>query len=107
VTSAELPYLHVFPYSERLGTPAARMPAVPMIVRRERAAQLRNAGRATLHRFMVRQVGQTISLLTETEHSGHSEHFASVRLAAPSRPGAVIRARVVGVTDDALLAEAA
>ena len=71
-------------------------PAVPMTVRRERAAHLRAAGRATLHRFMVRQVGQTISLLTETEHSGHSEHFASVRLAAPSRPGAVMRARVVG-----------
>jgi threonylcarbamoyladenosine tRNA methylthiotransferase MtaB len=107
VTGAELPFLHVFPYSERPGTPAARMPAVPMTARRERAARLREAGRATLQRFMVRQVGQTISLLTETEHAGHSEHFASVRLAAPARPGAVMAARVVGVTDGALLAEAA
>jgi threonylcarbamoyladenosine tRNA methylthiotransferase MtaB len=107
VTGAELPYLHVFPYSERPGTPAARMPAVPMTARRERAARLREAGRATLHRFMLRQVGRTISLLTETANTGHSEHFAPVRLAAPARPGAVTAARVIGVVDDALLAEAA
>jgi threonylcarbamoyladenosine tRNA methylthiotransferase MtaB len=107
VTGAELPYLHVFPYSERPGTPAARMPAVPMTARRERAARLREAGRATLHRFMLRQVGGTISLLTETANTGHSEHFAPVRLAVPARPGAVTAARVIGVVDDALLAEAA
>ena len=46
VAEAELPFLHVFPYSERPGTPAARMPAVPVAVRRERAARLREAGRA-------------------------------------------------------------
>ena len=82
VSEAELPFLHVFPYSERPGTPAARMPAVPVAARRERAARLREAGRATLHRFIGRQVGQTISLLTETEQAGHSEHFAAARLAA-------------------------
>ena len=107
VTGAELPFLHVFPYSERPGTPAARMPAVPLTARRERAARLRDAGRATLRQFMFRQVGQTVSLLTETENTGHSEHFAPVRLAAPTRPGVVMQARVVGVTDEALLAEAA
>ncbi len=106
VTDAELPFLHVFPYSERAGTPAARMPAVPVAARRERAARLREAGRATLHRFMSRQVGQSISLLTETEHAGHSEHFAAARLAAPAQPGCLVTARVVGVADDALVAEA-
>jgi threonylcarbamoyladenosine tRNA methylthiotransferase MtaB len=106
VTDTELPFLHVFPYSERPGTPAARMPAVPVAVRRERAARLREAGRATMHRFMSRQVGRTISLLTETEHAGHSEHFAAARLAAPAQAGCLVRARVVGVTDDALVAEA-
>ncbi|HTI84591.1 MAG TPA: tRNA (N(6)-L-threonylcarbamoyladenosine(37)-C(2))-methylthiotransferase MtaB [Acetobacteraceae bacterium] len=106
VSEAELPFLHVFPYSERPGTPAARMPAVPVAARRERAARLRAAGRATLHRFMSRQVGQSISLLTETEHAGHSEHFAAARLAAPAQAGCLITARVVGVADDALVAEA-
>ena len=46
VIEPELPFLHVFPYSERPGTPAARMPAVPVAVRRERAARLREAGQA-------------------------------------------------------------
>ncbi len=43
MAEAEIPYLHVFPYSERPGTPAARMPAVPVPLRRERAARLRAA----------------------------------------------------------------
>jgi threonylcarbamoyladenosine tRNA methylthiotransferase MtaB len=107
VTAAELPFLHVFPYSERPGTPAARMPLVPSTVRRERAARLREAGRGLMRGFMAQQVGRTVSLLTETVDGGHSEHFAAVRLASPAEPGRVMAARVVGVTDDALLAEVA
>ena len=57
VQAAELPFLHVFPYSERPGTPAARMPAVPVPVRRERAARLRDAGRHAARRFFEAQVG--------------------------------------------------
>ena len=107
VTAAELPFLHVFPYSERPGTPAARMPAVPVGVRRERAARLREAGRGVMRGFMAGQVGRTVSLLTETANGGHSEHFAAVRLAVAVEPGRLMAARVVSVTDDALLAEAA
>ena len=107
VMQAELPFLHVFRYSERPGTPAARMPAVAMQVRRERAARLREAGRATAHRFLAAQIGHTVSLLTESGDAGHSEHFAPVRLVAPTEPGRLMAARVVGVADDALLAEAA
>ncbi len=83
------------------------MPAVPVGVRRERAARLREAGRGVMRRFMAGQVGRTVSLLTETADGGHSEHFAAVRLAAPAEPGRLMAARVIGVTDDALLAEAA
>ncbi len=83
------------------------MPAVPVGVRRERAARLREAGRGVMRGFMAGQVGRTVSLLTETADGGHSEHFAAVRLAAPAEPGRLMAARVVGVTDDALLAEAA
>jgi threonylcarbamoyladenosine tRNA methylthiotransferase MtaB len=107
VTEAELPFLHVFPYSERPGTPAARMPAVPHRLRRERAARLREAGRGAAHRFFAAQLGRTVSLLTETADGGHSEHFAPVRLVAPVEPGTLLSARVVGMTVDALLAEAA
>jgi threonylcarbamoyladenosine tRNA methylthiotransferase MtaB len=107
VQEAALPYLHVFPYSERPGTPAARMPSVPRPVRKERAATLREAGAIEARRFFAAQVGRTVSLLTEAAQSGHSEHFAPVRLAQPSSPGRLLRARVTGATNDTLLAEAA
>jgi threonylcarbamoyladenosine tRNA methylthiotransferase MtaB len=108
---AELPFLHVFPYSERPGTPAARMPAVPMAVRRQRAARLRESGQVAAARFLAGQVGTRIALLTEADDdghaSGHSEHFAPVRMATPHAPGQVIAARVTGASATHLLAEAA
>jgi threonylcarbamoyladenosine tRNA methylthiotransferase MtaB len=107
VGEAALPYLHVFPYSERPGTPAARMPPVPKPVRKQRAAALRDAGRAEAHRFFTAKIGDTVSLLTEADQSGHTEHFAPVRLAQPSSPGRLITVRVTGATKDTLLAEAA
>jgi threonylcarbamoyladenosine tRNA methylthiotransferase MtaB len=107
VQEAALPYLHVFPYSERPGTPAARMPAVPKPVRKQRAAALREAGAAEAHRFFTAQVGQMVSLLTEAEQSGHTEHFAPVRLARPMAPGLLVRAKVTAATPELLLADAA
>ena len=107
VGEAQIPYLHVFPYSERPGTPAARMPPVPKPVRRERAARLREAGYAEACRFFSFHVGTVVSLLTEAADSGHSEHFAPVRLARPAKPGRLVRALVTGSTREHLLAEAA
>ncbi len=107
VTDADLPFLHVFPYSERPGTPAARMPAIPKPARRDRAARLRAAGQAAAARFYAHQQGRVVSLLTETGQTGHSEHFAPVRLSAPIAAGRLIPARVTGMTGDGLLAEAA
>ena len=107
VQEAALPYLHVFPYSERPGTPAARMPSVPKPVRKARAAALREAGASEACRFFTSQVGRVVSLLTESENSGHSEHFAPVHLAQPLAPGRVVRVRVTGITENSLLAEAA
>jgi threonylcarbamoyladenosine tRNA methylthiotransferase MtaB len=107
VQEAALPYLHVFPYSERPGTAAARMPVVPKPVRKARAAALREAGASEARRFFAAQVGQVVSLLTEADQSGHTEHFAPVRLAQPLAAGRLVRATVTGSTDDLLLAEAA
>jgi len=107
VRAAELPFLHVFPYSERPGTPAARMPSVPKSVRRERAALLRATGREAAQRFYATQIGRTVSLLTESATAGHSEHFAPVRLAVPAAPARLLPARILAVGDDTLLAEAA
>ncbi len=107
VTGADLPYLHVFPYSERPGTPAARMPSVPVPVRRERAARLREAGAAAAARFHARQIGCEAHVLTEIAGAGHTEHFAPVRLAADTPPATLIRARITGADARGLLAEAA
>jgi threonylcarbamoyladenosine tRNA methylthiotransferase MtaB len=105
VTAAELPFLHVFPYSERPGTPAARMPIVPVPLRRERAARLREAGRATAVRFFAAQVGRIVSVLTETGDAGHTEHFAPVRLSEGVAPGRIIAARVTNASHDVLQAD--
>lgn len=107
VAEAELPFLHVFPYSERPGTPAARMPTVPKPVRRERAARLRAAGRREAARFYAGQCGCPVSVLAETTEAGHTEHFAPIRLLGPVEPAQLIRARVVGANEDGLLGEAA
>ena len=104
VTEAQIPFLHVFPYSERPDTPAARMPAVAVPVRRERAARLRAAGEAEATRFYAAQQGREISVLAESDHAGHSEHFAPVRIVA--EPGQLLRARVVATNAAGLMAEA-
>ena len=103
VAEADIPLLHVFPYSERPGTPAARMPAVPKPERRARAARLRAAGHAAAARFLPGFVGQRISVLAETEAGGHSEHFLPVRIAG--KAGEMIDARVVAAGADGLIAE--
>ena len=107
VAAAGLQFLHVFPYSERPGTPAARMPAVPVPVRRERAAMLRQAGRAAEQRFYASQLGGAASVLSELDDTGHSEHFAPVRLARPAPPGTLLAARITGFNEAGLLAEVA
>jgi threonylcarbamoyladenosine tRNA methylthiotransferase MtaB len=83
------------------------MPAVPKPVRKQRAAALREAGQREASRFFTSQIGHMVSLLTEADQSGHTEHFAPVRLAQLSAPGLLVRAKVTGSTDDLLLAEAA
>jgi threonylcarbamoyladenosine tRNA methylthiotransferase MtaB len=105
VAEADIAFLHVFPYSERPGTPAARMPAVPVALRRERAARLRAAGAANAARFYAAQVGRQAAVLAETDGRGHTEHFAPVRVAAA--PGTLLRARITAANDDGLLAEPA
>jgi threonylcarbamoyladenosine tRNA methylthiotransferase MtaB len=81
VDDVDLTYLHVFPYSVRPGTPAARMPQVPSAIRTERAAQLRAAGDKRVASYLASQVGKSMHIVVEQDGlSGHSETFAPVRL---------------------------
>jgi len=105
VRDAALTYLHVFPYSERPDTPAARMPAVPVAERRARAARLREAGAANAAVFHAGLVGREAAVLSETVEGGHTEHFVPVRVTG--EPGRLMRARIVGADARGVLAEAA
>ena len=105
VAEAEIPYLHVFPYSERPGTPAARMPPVPVAARRDRAARLRQIAASNAAAFHAVQLGRTVSVLVERGGRGHTEQFSPVRLDAPA--GTLVQARVVAADAGGLMAEAA
>jgi threonylcarbamoyladenosine tRNA methylthiotransferase MtaB len=108
IKEAGLTFLHVFPYSERPGTPAARMPQLPKPLRRERAQRLREAGSRAARRFYDTRIGREETVLLERADRGHTEQFAPIRLlhadAAPGTPGELRRLRVVAAEGDGLLA---
>jgi threonylcarbamoyladenosine tRNA methylthiotransferase MtaB len=111
VEDCGLTFLHVFPYSARSGTPAAKMPQVAGDVRKERAARLRAAGQAAMQRYFAQRIGSPVSVLIERAEDGmgfgHSEHFAPVRMKNAAHIGMVVTGRVAGHTEEHLLAEAA
>jgi len=104
VEEAALDYLHVFPFSPRPGTPAARMPGVPGPAIRARAARLRAVGAERLARALRRHVGTVANILVERGGVGHTEHYAPVRFAAPpdEMVGSIVPMRIVS-TDGTIL----
>ncbi len=92
VEEAGLAFLHVFPYSARAGTPAARMPQVAQAVRKGRAAQLRQAGQQMLQDLLQRQLGRPARVLIERDGRGRSESFIPYRQAdgAGAEPGTIV-----------------
>lgn len=107
VEECGLAFLHVFPYSPRKGTPAARMPQVEKPVIKERAARLREAGEAALRRHLARHVGKTANILVERETMARLDDFTPVRLAAPAEPGMLRKARMTGIAGSMLTGEIA
>ncbi|MFD2738285.1 tRNA (N(6)-L-threonylcarbamoyladenosine(37)-C(2))-methylthiotransferase MtaB [Sulfitobacter aestuarii] len=96
VEECDLTWLHVFPYSARPGTPAARMPAVQGAAIKQRAARLRAAGDAQVQRHLRQQVGKTHRILMENPHMGRSEQFTEVHFTQPQREGEIVDARITG-----------
>jgi threonylcarbamoyladenosine tRNA methylthiotransferase MtaB len=107
VDDCGLTFLHVFPYSAREGTPAARMPQVHGSVIARRAGELREKGVAALKRHLENAKGRRISVLMENELNGRSADFTPVRLAAIAGSGALIEAVVAGDDGAALIATVA
>ncbi len=104
VQDCGLTFLHVFPYSPRNGTPAARMPQLPGPVIRERSARLRAAGAAALAGHLVARVGTTQCVLTEGPHMGRCEDFTEVRFDDAQPEGTIVSVRIAGAAATGLVA---
>ena len=107
IEACGLTWLHVFPYSERAGTPAARMPQLDGATRRERAWRLRQAGDEAVARFLQGRIGRREQVLAETPQLGRSPHYAPVRLPRGSSAGETVELAISGHDGKALLASAA
>ncbi len=96
IDECDLTHLHVFPYSERGDTPAAKMPAVPKKIRRERAARLRAAGEVRLSGLLKTRIGKTASVLIEKDNMGRCEQFLQVRLNQDVETGTIVNCQISG-----------
>ncbi|WP_374575016.1 tRNA (N(6)-L-threonylcarbamoyladenosine(37)-C(2))-methylthiotransferase MtaB [Phenylobacterium sp. J367] len=96
VEDADLAFLHVFPFSPRPGTPAARMPQLARPVVKDRAARLRAAGAAALVRHLDRQVGRTLPALVERPGVARAEDFTEIAFAGEAPVGGVVALEVTG-----------
>lgn len=110
VQECDITYLHVFPYSIRAGTPAARMPQISKSIIKERAKQLRILGEQQLQSFLKSRIGLTETILVESSKRGRTNHFAPVELlrkgeeSATLEIGTLIPAKIDGVSGEALIA---
>ena len=109
VEECDLTWLHVFPYSIREGTPAAKMPQVAKALRKERAARLRAAGEAQVTRLFERTVGKQASIVVERTDGnsavGHSEQFIPVVVETDAKPGDMIEVTLTGAKDGCMVGE--
>ncbi|RLK03495.1 tRNA (N(6)-L-threonylcarbamoyladenosine(37)-C(2))-methylthiotransferase MtaB [Ruegeria conchae] len=106
VNDCDLTWLHVFPYSKREGTPAARIPQqVNGNVIKERAARLRAAGDAKVAKHLSEQVGRHHNILMENPHMGRTEQFTEVTFAQPQIEGQIVRGVITGTSGTQLQAQ--
>ena len=104
VKDCDLTWLHVFPYSPRQGTPAARMPAVNGKIIKQRAAELRAAGEAQVQQHLEAQIGKTHQVLMENPNMGRTEQFTEVSFASPHQEGTIVAATILGQQGKQLVA---
>lgn len=102
VEECGLTYLHVFPFSPRPGTPAAKMPQLSRSIIKERASRLRTLGEERLHTYLKEQKGQTVDVLVERDRRGRTAHFAEIDFDKAEQPGTLLQARVTGVVGKTL-----
>jgi threonylcarbamoyladenosine tRNA methylthiotransferase MtaB len=98
-----LAFVHVFPYSPRPGTPAARMPPLPGAAIKERAAKLRAAGKAALAADLASRIGGETDVLIERPGTGRAAFYAAVRFQGLAVEGEIQRMRIVGTSGHELI----
>ncbi len=104
VEDCGLTHLHVFPFSARAGTPAARMPQVNREIVKERARRLRAHGALALRRHLDAEIGARRRVLVESHEQGRTEQFTLVKLATPAGPGSILDLKIAGHDGKQLLA---
>ena len=105
ISEAGIQYLHVFPYSEREGTPAAKMPQVPMNIRKIRASVLREEGTKELSKFFNKNLDRKVELLVEKNNMAHAENFIPVKLEGKFISGQLVSAQLASVFLDHMSAK--
>lgn len=103
VQEANITHLHVFPYSERPGTPAAKMSQIPVIERKKRAAELRALGEDQHESLLQNMVGQTLSVLVENDDMGWTDNYLRVILSEKYPVGQIATIKIKEVKDHALV----
>ena len=103
VRDCELTWLHVFPYSPRTGTPAARMPQVNGKTIKSRAAELRRIGQDQVTKHLSQQIGKTHHILMENPNMGRTEQFTEVHFETPQTTGAIVSADITAHTTTHLI----
>ena len=102
VEECDLTFLHVFPYSPREGTPAAKMPQVDPKIRQERAAQLRTLGDRQLQKFLNQNISKTHEVVVEKGNMARAENFTPIKLQGDVEPGALVSVYADGIENQTL-----
>lgn len=102
VEECDLTFLHVFPYSEREGTPAAKMPSVDKVIRKERAARLRGLGETQIQKFLNQNMNKMVQAIVEKDNFARAENFALIKLDGQAEAGDLIPVMTKTVQGNAL-----
>ena len=105
VEECDLTFLHIFPYSEREGTPAAKMPQVDPKIRKARAKALRELGDKQLQKFLKLNLNKEMQVIVEKDNMARSENFSPVRLMQNLPAGTLVNVRTHAIEGDLLLAD--
>ncbi len=108
IDETDLTFLHVFPYSERDGTPAAKMPTVDKKIRKARATKLREKGKERMHALFASKIGTIESVLVESHNKGHTDHFIPIEILSENgheEIGNIVNVRIEKASENALIGE--